>query len=298
MPSLEIPDGPTTIEASRASDATAVYGVTNVSPGSCDVRLSVVPSGGTKTEWFNIDGNRERTFAAGETQSATVRVRIPPDVPAGEYPFRLRAVAINDPDNDHAEGPMTIARLGPAEVGKKSLLWLWILLGLLGLIVIGAGLYFALHRPGKGTHVENAAETPPPAKIDTEQALKLAEKKTADWITAFNNGDKETLLNLSEPPFYLGDELLLNKADIEKKYGTILPRNPERRVKITGMRAYTIADLKKTKLVDASAEKWLNAQNLRDEDIGVVAMMRPDAVTFYFRRLDQDVQMAGFWSGE
>jgi len=72
-------------------------------------------------------------------------VNFPADAAAGDYPFRLRAVAINDPDNDHAEGPATTAKLGAGGgVVKKSLLWLWILLGVLALIAVGVLLYFLL----------------------------------------------------------------------------------------------------------------------------------------------------------
>ena len=146
MPTFEIPDGPTTIDAARGGAATAVFSVTNRSPGSCDARLSVVLSGGSKTEWFSVDGNRERTFASGETQTVGVTVRIPANAPAGEYPFRLRAIAVNDPDNDHVEGPMTIAKLGPGESAPKpkSLLWLWILIGVVVVLLIAGALFFML----------------------------------------------------------------------------------------------------------------------------------------------------------
>ena len=167
MPTFEIADGPTTIDASRSAEAMAVYSVTNISPESSDARLSVVLAGGSKTEWFSVDGNRERTFAAGESQTVVVKVKAPADAPAGDYPFRLRVVAVNDPDNDHTEGPTTIAKLGAAEVvgGKKSLLWLWILIGVLVVAAIVAAIFFMM-RPNKpkvppaGT---TEATKPPPA---------------------------------------------------------------------------------------------------------------------------------------
>jgi hypothetical protein len=154
MPTFEIPDGPTAIEAPRAGDpktpqpavGSAVYSVTNTASESVVGRLGVKVAGSSKVEWFTIDGDRERTFDPGETQTVTIRVSFPPDVPAGDYPFRLRAVAVNDPDNDHAEGPMTTAKLGAghAIVGTKSWLWLWILLGVLALLVIAGVLYLLL----------------------------------------------------------------------------------------------------------------------------------------------------------
>src|SRR3954451_4899117 len=117
MPTFEIPDGPTTVELKRSGDAPAtgsiVFNVTNTSTDGCAGRLSIVPSGSSKEQWFAIDGDRERTFAAGETQTATIKITAPKDVAAGDYPFRLRAVAVNDPDNDHTEGPVATAKVPP-----------------------------------------------------------------------------------------------------------------------------------------------------------------------------------------
>jgi hypothetical protein len=152
MPTFEIPDGPTTVELKRSDDASAigsiVFNVTNKSTEGCAGRLSVVPSGSSKEEWFTIDGDRERTFNAGETQTATIKISAPKDVAAGDYPFRLRAVAVNDPDNDHAEGPVATAKVPvpPPVVKKKSLWWLWLLIGLLVLALIGGGVWFAFLR--------------------------------------------------------------------------------------------------------------------------------------------------------
>ena len=164
MPTFEIPDGPTAIDASRSAESTATYNVTNKSPDSSDARLSIVPSGGSKAEWFSVDGDRERNFASGETQTVVVRVKMPADTPAGDYPFRLRAIAVNDPDNDHAEGPVTSARLGPAEVvgKKKSLLWLWILIGIIVIVVIAAALFFMMRSPKKDVPIASVDVTATP----------------------------------------------------------------------------------------------------------------------------------------
>lgn len=181
MPTFEIPDGPTTVDAPRSGEATAAYSVTNTSPDSADGRLSVVLAGASKTEWFSIDGNRERTFAPGETQTVTVRIRIPPDAPAGEYPFRVRAVAVDDPDNDHVEGPMTIAKLGAVEAtgGKASLLWLWILIGLVVVIAIAAALFFMMRASGPDAPPATAP-TSKPAVAETPKAAPA----TRDRLTS------------------------------------------------------------------------------------------------------------------
>src|SRR4029453_7845819 len=121
MPTFEIPDGPTTLELERSSDpkgttpaqGSAVFNVTNKASESRDGRLRVQAAAPSKAEWFTVDGDRERTFGAGETQTATVRINIPNDVAEGDYPFRLQIVEVNDSDNDHTEGPVTTAKLGP-----------------------------------------------------------------------------------------------------------------------------------------------------------------------------------------
>ena len=163
MPSFEIPDGPTAVELKRsgpgaAATGTVTFNVTNKSGDSCDGRLSVIPSGNAKADWFAVEGNRERTFAPNETHSATIRITVPDAAAAGDYPFRLRAVAVGDPDNDHAEGPVTTAKVpppAPAEPRKRSLAWLWILIGLLVLGAIAAAAYFAFRpKPAPGPVVE------------------------------------------------------------------------------------------------------------------------------------------------
>ena len=172
MPTFEIPDGPTNVELKRTGDAktpgpatgSIVFNVTNKSSDASSGRLGVVVSGDSKEAWFTVEGDRERTFAAGETQTATINITAPPGTPAGNYPFRLRAVAVNDPDNDHAEGPVATAQVpGAVAVGKKPMWWLWILIALVVLILIAGALWFAFGRGGGDEPV--VAEGPPtPAK--------------------------------------------------------------------------------------------------------------------------------------
>jgi hypothetical protein len=155
MPTFEIPDGPTTVDLKRAADGSAtgavVFNVTNKSGDSCNGRLSAVPAGNAKAEWFAVEGDRERTFAAGETQTATVRITAPKDAAAGDYPFRLRAIAVNDPDNDHAEGPVATATVPPPvapDPAPHIPWWVWLVVGLVLLAVVGGGLFLLLHKSG------------------------------------------------------------------------------------------------------------------------------------------------------
>lgn len=152
MPTFEIPDGPTTVKVSGdVADAKAprtgsvVFNVTNKSTETRAGRLSVQITGQTKREWFTIDGEQERNFAPGETQTAAVKILVTPDVAAGDYPFRLRAVAVNDPDNDHADGPVVTAHVEEPITGDDtSKAWIWVVVALVVVAAAGIGLYFAL----------------------------------------------------------------------------------------------------------------------------------------------------------
>jgi hypothetical protein len=178
MPTFEIPDGPTTVELKRSGTAASpgpatgsiVFNVTNKSTDGCAGRLSVVPSGNSKQGWFAIDGDQERTFAPGETQTATIKVTAPNDVTAGDYPFRLRAVAVNDPDNDHAEGPVATAKVPAAAAVVKHGIpwWVWLIIGLVLLIGLGVGGYFLVKNlgggGGGGNETDNVTNTQTPAE--------------------------------------------------------------------------------------------------------------------------------------
>ena len=151
MPTFEIPDGPTSVDLQRPSDpnstapveAAAVYNVTNKSSDSAGGKLDVNAIDPTRREWFTIEGDQERTFSAGETQTANVKIKIPADVAEGDYQFQLLAAWTGDTDNDVAKGPMTTAKLGGKPVPKPpSRWWIWLIVALVALIALGVGGYF------------------------------------------------------------------------------------------------------------------------------------------------------------
>lgn len=291
MPTFEIPDGPTSIDATRAGDpktpqpaqASAAYSVTNKTSESVDGRLTVVVSGASKAEWFTIDGERERNFGPGETQTATIRANFPPDVPEGDYPFRLRAVAINDPDNDHAEGPMTTAKLVGKDVPIKPprKWWLWILLGVLAAIVIAVVLYFVLR----------------PDPIET------AQKRAGEWAVAAAARDVDKLTAMSDAPFFLDDGAVLGTtADIAAKYRTKLTPSPlppgndakdagEKDVVFGAIAALKLGDYRKAVPPNAEFDRTVQALGLDNDDIVVLADTQGVKSILFFRR--KGVKLAG-----
>ena len=304
MPTFEIPDGPTAIDAPRSGDSkdpqpaesSAVYSVTNTTSDSVVGRLGVKIAGASKEEWFTVDGDRERTFDPGETQTATVKVKFPPEVAQGDYPFRLRAVAVNDPDNDHAEGPMTTAKLGPGRRdGTRSWWWLWILLGVLAVLAIGGGLFYFLGQEKPSPPVENVTvANPTPKELDTTKALQLAEKKTIEWLDAFNARDADALASLSEPPFILEDSpLFVSEIQIRDVYAAYAASDRQREQKIY-LNSITPQQITEVKILNSpDGRKILRVLKLSDDDVAVVADARGGTLYFLFRRSPNDVKLAG-----
>jgi len=312
MPSFQIPDGPTTIEGSRSATATAVYSITNTSADSREGRLSVVPSGNSKGEWFSIEGNRERTFAAGETQTVTVSAKFPAAAPQGDYPFRLRVVGVNDPDNDHAEGAITVATLGPITDAGPKFKWWWALVALIAVAAVGGLVYHLMHQdkpppPPPPKHEQPKPQSKPappaqPAPMDTAKAMELAQKKTVEWQDAYNAKDVDKLVKLSEPPFQFGGSaLLLSEAQIHDQYEGIFSTAAQpaaKKLLFDNIKSQQISeylasfDPPGTPPRPKSLAPFWQRLNLNGDDICVIAMSRGETYLFYFRRVQNDVQLA------
>ncbi len=149
MPSFEIPDGPTTVALKTEAGfhkGNAVFGVTNKTGEGLTARFSVQVQGNGKAEWYSVQGEPERPVAAGETQTVTVVAKIPAATPAGEHRIKLRAINVNDPDNDSTDSAVAVVKI-PAvvkpQVKKKSFPW-WIIAVAAGVLVLVIGVIIAV----------------------------------------------------------------------------------------------------------------------------------------------------------
>jgi len=166
MPSFEIPDGPATVKldsgppgAKAPRTGSVVFSVTNKTAAPLAGRLGVQVAGGSKADWFTIDGERERNFAPGETQTAAIRVAVPADVAPGDYNFRLRVVSVKDPDNDHTAGPVATARVAGAAAPKPvTPVWPFIVAAIVVLLIAGAAIWWFVIRPGQVIPGDNETE--------------------------------------------------------------------------------------------------------------------------------------------
>ena len=188
MPSFEIPDGPTTVKLTAGADATQpstgsiVFTVNNKSGEVRSGTLSVQVAGQSKAEWFKIDGERERGFDPANSETVTIKIAVPGGVAAGSYPFRLRVVAVNDPDNDHTDGPATTVEVPapPVPPDKKGIpVWVWIVGALVLLAVIGGLAWAFWPKPDPETGEVVATETAAPPEPTTANVPDLVGKTLA-----------------------------------------------------------------------------------------------------------------------
>ncbi len=189
MPSFEIPDGPTIIALAPETPSdpsigsgTASFSVTNRAAQGLAGRLSVIPQGDARAEWFVLQGENERRFAIGETQTATVSVRPPAGTAPGTYRFRLRAVNVNDPDNDFTESAVSGFEIKPA-APPKPFPW-WAVAVAAGLVVVIGGLaaaYFILFSGGP--------VMPRVAEMAVPQATQALNDIALDLVVVAENRD-------------------------------------------------------------------------------------------------------------
>jgi hypothetical protein len=166
MPSFEIPDGPTTV-ALKSEGAfhkgNAVFGVTNKTGEGLTARFSVQVQGDGKPEWYQIQGEPERPVAARENQTVTVVAKIPAATPPGQHRIKLRAINVNDPDNDSTDSTaatVTVPAAGPAAPPTKKPFPWWVLAVVGGVLVLVIGAIIAIVAMGGGSKVPNVVGQP------------------------------------------------------------------------------------------------------------------------------------------
>ena len=214
MPSFEIPDGPTTVALKTEGGfhkGTAVFGVTNKTEEGLTARFSVQVQGGGKAEWYQVQGEPERPVAAGENQTVTVVAKIPAATPPGQHQIKLRAINLNDPDNDSTDSTaatVTVPAAGPAKPPPKPFPW-WILAVVGGVLVLVIGVIIAVVAMSGGSKVPNVVGQP---YAEAVKALDKAGYKTV------KRADKETG---EKPPETVLDQTPAAQAKA-KKTETIL----------------------------------------------------------------------------
>ncbi|PXA87499.1 hypothetical protein DMC47_31850 [Nostoc sp. 3335mG] len=184
MSSFQIPEGPTQIAADGTTPA--AFSVNNTTKDALRGRLSVQKADNAKAEWFALDGDTERMFPAGESQTVSVKINVPPGTTAGTYRFRLRVANVNDPDNDTAESPPVALTVATAVIPPppKFPVWAIILIAVLLVAGVGTGLYFLLrphdvinNQTGGGGNEQTPTQVVMPNLTDPAKPLDLGTAK-------------------------------------------------------------------------------------------------------------------------
>jgi serine/threonine-protein kinase len=143
MPSFEIPDGPVTVPLMSQSvsgkplrTATVTFTVTNKTNQSLSCRLKAAAQADAKGEWLELQGEKERPFAASETQKVTVGVSVPADVKPADFKFRLQAMNVNDPGNDYAESAVATLTFAPPPPPPNKI-WPYLLIAAALVVIVG-----------------------------------------------------------------------------------------------------------------------------------------------------------------
>jgi hypothetical protein len=176
----------------------AQYTVTNTSAVTLTGRMLAVPQDPAKAEWFSIDGESAREFAPGAAETVVVEVRVPAGTPPKTYSFRLDAVSEANPDEDFTEGPTVsfdVSLPKPPVPWWKKYWWIWVIVGVLLLAIIGVVVWLVLRpspKPGIDTSrltvvggVTSSAVPDAVSSVDTScpagQVVISGGWSTTDW---------------------------------------------------------------------------------------------------------------------
>lgn len=178
-----------TVEAGGSTRV--VFTVSNTSQKPQRASLRIKPIDSTQADWLSVGGDVERDFPPGFTHQVEATFKVPAGTPSGAYRFRLDAVSTANTDDDLVQGPAVSVTVKPGTIPapKKSLWWVWVLVGLLVLIIIGVVTWLLLR---------NKSEAPaaPPSAASAPQQPPSAPAKEAvvpNGLTglAFNDAKKQ-----------------------------------------------------------------------------------------------------------
>lgn len=164
-----------------------------------------------------------------------------------------------------------------------------ILTGIAAVITAIVTLYIALN-----SSVPLPEPYPEPYPPDEEADLIKAEKLTGDWLAAFQNQDVDALVQLADTPFFFDQEILMSANQVRESYLLLFEGGNPEPFKITSLKAKTIYDLK-NEGYDVNQDRIISSLRLNDDDIAVIVMVEQEGIMFVFRRVNDDIRMAGFW---
>lgn len=175
---------PTELTLAADRIGTTTFTVTNLTGRPVRARLLPKGIGSTDQAWLSVVGEAERPLAVAGTLTVDVKVTVPPTTPAGAYTARLDVAA--EDATETVTGQTVSFQVPPPEKPKRAPIWLFILIALIALALIGAGLYFFVLRGGgqpKNTVVATVSGTSAVGQVLTATPGKWtgAAKQSFQW---------------------------------------------------------------------------------------------------------------------
>jgi serine/threonine-protein kinase len=211
MPSFEIPDGPTTVALMSQSvggkpvrTATVTFTVTNKAGETLSCRLKAAPQADAQAAWLQLQGEKERPFAASETQKVSVSVAVPADVKPGDFKFRLQAMNVNDPGNDYAESAVVTLTVAAPPPKPASVLPYVLIAAALVAVVGGVGAWMLLRTSSPSAPSAASAMVPNVSGIGLNftqaQGRLLVQHFTATRVAGDATGAAPETVMSQDPP--------------------------------------------------------------------------------------------------
>jgi hypothetical protein len=92
----------------RRREGQAAFTVINQTGHQVRAQTYIVAVGTTDPRWLSVVGKAERNLLVDAAEPIFVEVAAPPDVPAGQYPFRLDVASVDVPNEEWGRGPVVI----------------------------------------------------------------------------------------------------------------------------------------------------------------------------------------------
>jgi len=139
----------------------------------------------------------------------------------------------------------------------------------------------------------------PPSGLPADEARREAEKITTQWVEARLTGDVKTLVKLSSLPFFLDGEILISDDDKWARYQAIAQEKGAGRFSVDRIMSGSIAEYKRLGYVTVN-DPLLSRMQLTEDDLVVILIvstetLKEERIWFYYRRLGDRIEMAGFW---
>ena len=137
---------------------------------------------------------------------------------------------------------------------------------------------------------------------DLPKRRQDAEKLATDWLAALLRNDVDTLVQLSDLPFYFDQEILVREEDLRNRYQQMgAKQKSPSLLKLQSIKVQTIAELKQGGY-DTTKDRLLDSLHLDDDDFAITLMVgleglssHGEGIGLFTRKRENQIKLAGWW---